>query len=96
VVHDRYANSKPKSKSSRSGRVDGNVWRQALRPVAESLGKSTEAAWRRYKNVATEHNKYAGERLGRGAVEVELSGVAEGREMASCRVGRQRQKINNK
>eukprot|EP00903_Cladosiphon_okamuranus_P009842 g9353.t1 len=52
-----YANSKPKP--SGPGRPDRNVYKLALKPVAERLGKSPDAAWRRYKNLAEAYNKHA-------------------------------------
>ena len=63
MIGVRYANSKPKP--SGPGRPDRNVYKQALRPVAEQLGKSVDAAWRRYNNVAEVYNKHARELIHR-------------------------------
>lgn len=65
MYEPRYPNTKP----SGPGR-DGysSSMRQAVQPVADMVGKSAEACWRRYRNIANEQAKYAGERrpAGRG------------------------------
>ncbi|CAN0118809.1 unnamed protein product, partial [Ectocarpus fasciculatus] len=50
----------PNTKPSGPGR-DGysSSMRQAVQPVADMVGKSAEACWRRYRNIANEQAKYA-------------------------------------
>ncbi|CAM9837902.1 unnamed protein product, partial [Ectocarpus sp. 12 AP-2014] len=52
--------SYPNTKPSGPGR-DGysSSMRQAVQPVADMVGKSAEACWRRYRNIANEQAKYA-------------------------------------
>ncbi|CAM9402874.1 unnamed protein product [Ectocarpus sp. 4 AP-2014] len=51
-----YPNTKP-SGPGRDGH--SSSMRQAVQPVADMVGKSAEACWRRYRNIANEQAKYA-------------------------------------
>lgn len=54
---DRFAHTQP------PGRPASSSARQAVQPLAEILGRTVESCWRRYRNLAMEQAKYAGEKI---------------------------------
>lgn len=53
---DRFSHTQP------PGRPASSSARQAVQPLAEILGRTVESCWRRYRNLAMEQAKYAGEK----------------------------------